>query len=262
MSSEIMMTRSSKHQPCQVQPVSAPGSGRAGQHWTTSALLFDMDGTLVDSTAAVERVWARFAQRHGLDIAAILAVSHGCRAQDVVPRFVPAGVDPGVEIARFNAEEMQERDGIVAITGAAELLAGLPSDCWAIVTSADRELARLRLHLAGLPVPDVLITAEDVAVGKPSPEGYLLAASRLGVAAHNAVVFEDAPAGLSAGSAAGARVVALATTFDASRLDADIYLNDYRTLMVEPAETVLAAVPARGSLHLTFTPEPAVVACV
>jgi HAD superfamily hydrolase (TIGR01509 family) len=276
MCSETIMTNSSKRLPHQVPPVYSSDYGArqpgiypqmqetalSGQRWTASALLFDMDGTLVDSTAAVERVWTRFSRRHGLDVASILAVSHGCRAQDMVTRCLPAGVDPVAEIARFNAEEMQERDGIVAIAGATELLARLPPDRWAIVTSADRQLARLRLQLAGLPEPDVLITAEDVAVGKPSPEGYLLAARRLGVAAHNAVVFEDAPAGLSAGSAAGARLVALATTFDVSRLDADIYLNNYHGLKVDTAANLHRGASAAGSLHLTFTAKQETAACV
>lgn len=202
--------------------------------WTAMALLFDMDGTLVDSTAAVERIWARFAERHGIDVADILAVSHGCRTLDVVTRFAPAGIDPVAETSRLNAEERKERDDIIAVPGAAQLLAALPPDSWAIVTSADRGLAQLRLKLAGLPMPRVLIAAEDVSRGKPAPDGYLLAAARLGAPAHECVVFEDTPAGLAAGRAAGARTVAVTTTFDADRLEADVFLASYQSVTVTP----------------------------
>lgn len=172
-------------------------------------VLFDMDGTLVDSRAVVERVWRKWAARHALDIAAILKVSHGRRAIDTVRAFSVDTMDNDAEVAWLAHEEMSDIEGIVAVAGAAELLARLKSNDWAVVTSADRRLACRRLTAAGLPVPDVLVTAEDVQSGKPDPEGYRLAATRLGTVAGRCLVFEDAPAGIEAGIAAGSDVIAI-----------------------------------------------------
>ncbi|MBE3014679.1 HAD-IA family hydrolase [Microbispora sp. NEAU-D428] len=172
-----------------------------------AALLFDMDGTLVDSTAVVERTWRSFATRHGLDLARILAVSHGRRTEETVAEFAPAGVDVEAEAARLSAQEVADTEGIIAVPGAATLLASLPEGSWALVTSAGRALAEARMGAAGLPVPSVVISAEDVTAGKPSPEGYLAAAGRLAAAPEHTVVFEDAEAGLLAARASGARTV-------------------------------------------------------
>ncbi|MFI9175634.1 HAD-IA family hydrolase [Streptomyces lincolnensis] len=167
------------------------------------ALLFDMDGTLVDSTVVVERTWRRFAARHGLDAEAILATAHGRRTGETVAAYVPAGVDAAAETARLVAEEVEDVDGIVPVPGAAELLASLPEGCWAVVTSAGRELTHRRMAAAGLPLPPLLISADDVREGKPSPEGYLAAAAALAVDPAATVVFEDAEAGLRAAVASG-----------------------------------------------------------
>jgi HAD superfamily hydrolase (TIGR01509 family) len=172
-----------------------------------AALLFDMDGTLVDSTAVVERTWRWFASRHCLDAERILAVSHGRRTEETVAEFTPAGVDIDAEAQRLIAQEVVDTEGIVAVPGAAELLASLPEGGWALVTSAGRELAEARMSAAGLPVPSVMISADDVTTGKPSPEGYLAAADRLGVVPEQAIVFEDAEAGVLAARASGARTV-------------------------------------------------------
>ncbi|WP_208642275.1 HAD family hydrolase [Methylobacterium terrae] len=176
------------------------------------ALLFDMDGTLVDSTAVITDLWRRWCDRHGVDAEALLRVSHGRRTIETVRRFAPPGVDPEVEAAALTDAAATACDGFTAIPGAVDLLRSLPSSRWAIVTSADRAIARSWLTLTGLPIPEVLVTAEDVVAGKPDPDGYLQAARRLGCAPGRSVVFEDAPAGLAAGRASGARVVALATT--------------------------------------------------
>ncbi|MCA1189010.1 MULTISPECIES: HAD-IA family hydrolase [unclassified Saccharopolyspora] len=170
-------------------------------------LLFDMDGTLVDSTAVVERTWRDFAARHGLDAADILADSHGRRGGETVARHLPAGADVAAETARVDEQELRDLDGVVAIPGAAELLAGLPAGSWALVTSAGPELAARRMAAVGLPMPDVVVTGEDVRRGKPDPEGYLRAAAALGVPATEALIFEDAEAGIEAARAAGGRVV-------------------------------------------------------
>ena len=170
------------------------------------AFLFDMDGTILSSIAAAERVWSAWARKHGLDPATLLQTIHGVRAEDTIARQGLAGVDPRLEAESVTAEELADMEGIDAIAGATTFLGTLPPDKWAVVTSAPRELARRRMQAAGLPLPQVLVAAEDVASGKPSPEGYLLAARQLGVAASDCLVFEDAEAGILAAEASGASV--------------------------------------------------------
>lgn len=172
-----------------------------------SVLLFDMDGTLVDSTASVERAWSRFAARHGLDATAILAVAHGRPTIEVVAQFAPPGVDAVAETDRIEAEEIDRTDGIAEIPGSATLLSGLDPDRWAVVTSATRALTTRRLAAVGIPLPKLLVAADDVTKGKPDPQPYLMAAKALGFDASEAVVFEDAPAGLASAKAAGAATV-------------------------------------------------------
>lgn len=174
----------------------------------TAAALFDMDGTLVDSSAAVHVAWGEFAERHGLDAPELLAHVHGVRAVDTVRRFVPSA-DVVAETERLLAREIELVDRVTAIPGAVELLAALPAAGvpTAIVTSAPRDLALVRLAAAGVPVPEVFVTGEDVARGKPAPDGYLLAAERLGADPARCLVFEDADAGIRSGLAAGATVV-------------------------------------------------------
>jgi sugar-phosphatase len=171
------------------------------------AALFDMDGTLVDSTAVVETIWRSFADRFGLDRAMILASVHGVRAEDSVRRFAPPGSDVAGIVAELNAYELEHTEGTVEIPGAVAFLAALPRTRVALVTSASPALAAGRLAAAGVPSPDVVVTADDVLHGKPAPDGYLAAAERLGVLATDAVVFEDAEAGVLAGLAAGMHVV-------------------------------------------------------
>ena len=207
------------------------------------ALLFDMDGTLVDSSAVVERIWRQFARRHGLDPAELLAASHGRRTGDVIARFAPAGVDVAAETALTVAQEVDDSDGVAAVPGAAELLAGLPADRWALVTSAGRDLAVRRMAMAGLDLPSVIISADDVHAGKPDPEGYLAAASRLGVPAATTIVFEDTDAGLAAARAAGAREVAVGTRNGAAARGLP-QISDFRT--------VTATSAGDGWLHLAL----------
>ena len=177
-----------------------------------AAFLFDMDGTILSSIAAAERVWARWALRHGLDVAAFLPTIHGMRSVETVRRLGLPGVDPEAEAAAITREEMDDVQGIEAIAGVAAFLAALPADRWAVVTSAPRELALRRIAAAGLPVPPLLVAAEDVTQGKPAPDCFVLAATRLGVSASDCLVFEDAPAGIAAAEAAGARVVVITAT--------------------------------------------------
>ncbi|MET0348530.1 MAG: HAD-IA family hydrolase [Rhizobacter sp.] len=177
-----------------------------------AACLFDMDGTLLTSILAAERVWAAWARRHGLDVDAFLPTIHGVRCEDTVRRQNLPGIDVAAEVAWITAAEIADTEGVEPIPGAAEFVAALPTDRWAIVTSASRELALGRLAAAGLPVPAVMVTAEDVERGKPAPDGYQLAARRLGVPVADCLVFEDAPAGIAAGEAAGAAVLVVGAT--------------------------------------------------
>jgi sugar-phosphatase len=175
------------------------------------AVLFDMDGTIVDSRAIVERMWLLWAAQHNLDPKPILAVAHGRRTLETMQLVAPelATLD---EAARLDALEEQQEGGETAVPGAADLLAALPPDRWAVVTSAPYHLARRRIGSVGLPLPGVLVGAYEVKMGKPDPEGYVLAARHLGVEVSRTVVFEDTPAGVAAGRAAGARVIGLTTT--------------------------------------------------
>ncbi|MEV4952861.1 HAD-IA family hydrolase [Paenarthrobacter nitroguajacolicus] len=171
------------------------------------AVLFDMDGTLVDSTAIVEQVWLEFAERYGLDFNEILRTSHGVQAGDTVRRYAPAGADFEALTAELGEMERSRTDGVIALPGAEALLAGLPDEAIALVTSADRILADIRMHAAGLTMPSTAVTAESVTRGKPHPEGYLKAAALLGADPADVVVFEDAPAGIAAARAAGMRTI-------------------------------------------------------
>jgi sugar-phosphatase len=177
-----------------------------------AAFLFDMDGTLLSSIAAAERVWARWALRHGLDVAAFLPTIHGVRSVETVRRLGLPGVDPVAEAAAITREEMDDVEGIEPIAGSVAFLAALAPGRWAVVTSAPRALALRRIEAAGLPAPPLLIAAGDVAQGKPAPDCFMLAATRLGVAARDCLVFEDAPAGIAAAEAAGASVLVISAT--------------------------------------------------
>lgn len=191
-----------------------------------AAFLFDMDGTLLDSSQAVERVWRRWCDRHGIDAEALIAVCHGVRGEDTVRRFATPDMDIEAEAAWLNAAELADVDGIVAIDGIHALIEGLAPYEWAIVTSAPRNLAEVRLRAIGLPVPDVFVTAEDVTQGKPDPQGFRLAAERLGVAAEDCLVFEDSPAGVAAGKAAGAAVAIVGPRVAAE--EGTYAITDYR----------------------------------
>jgi len=193
-------------------------------------ILFDMDGTLLNSHAPTVRAYTHWANKYGLDPAYVLREAQGRRTADSLRALAPSGVDVEGDIRDVMLWEREDIHGIVEIPGACAFLQSLPSDRWAIVTSADRTLALTRLKAAGLPLPAVLITAEDVQFGKPSPEGYLLAANKLGIDATRCVVFEDAPAGLAAGIQAGAQVIAIASPLMEGRLDDDDHVDDFRTV--------------------------------
>jgi sugar-phosphatase len=174
------------------------------------ALLFDMDGTLVESRVMVERIWKRWCDENGIDWHEVLPRLHGVRMYDSIRQFALPGMDVDAMYHRLYQEELTDLDGIVPIAGAPELLASLPPDMWTIVTSADTALATARLGASGIAVPPRMVTGEIVTLGKPHPEGYLLGANRFGVEPADTLVFEDAKAGIDAGLAAGARVLAIA----------------------------------------------------
>jgi sugar-phosphatase len=171
-----------------------------------AAFLFDMDGTLLDSSAVVDRVWGSWARRHGVDAAALLANVHGVRAEDTIRRFAGTTVDVAKETQWILEAEAKDVDGVVALDGINVFIDALEPGTWAIVTSAPRALAEVRLRAVNLPIPQVMITAEDVQRGKPDPQGFLLGAQRLGVRIGECLVFEDSPAGVAAAKAAGAQV--------------------------------------------------------
>lgn len=175
------------------------------------ALLFDMDGVLIDSTPAVARVWHRWASEHALNPLEVVTRAHGRPSLDTVREYLPSA-DHELENREIERREMEDLDGIVLLPGARKLLNSIPSDKWTIVTSSTRPLAEVRLRAAGLPIPKHIVTSNDVQNGKPHPEPFLKAADVLRCAADKCIVVEDAPAGVRAGKAAGSRVIAFRTT--------------------------------------------------
>lgn len=194
------------------------------------SLLFDIDGTLVDSAKAVVANWSTVASRYGVDADAILRVCHGRRDEDVVPEFFPP--EAVASVLREMADlALSHAELVSPIPGAVAALNTITDGTWAVVTSGSRALMTSRMRGAGLRIPSVIVAAEDVRHGKPDPEGYLLAARQLGVAAASCVVVEDSPAGVAAGKAAGAAVVALATTHAPDSLtQADVVIDDLSEL--------------------------------
>jgi sugar-phosphatase len=182
-----------------------------------SAILFDLDGVLVDSTRSVERQWRIWAREHGIDGDKVMAVGHGVRAIEVI-RAVAPHLDAKAEVRKLESREADDREGVVVMPGAVELVSVIPEGRWCVVTSGTRHLAIARLRLAGIPIPKILVAAEDVASGKPNPEPYLKGAELLGVKPAEGLVIEDAPAGIRSAHAGGMKAIALASTYPASAL--------------------------------------------
>jgi mannitol-1-/sugar-/sorbitol-6-phosphatase len=185
-----------------------------------AAVLFDLDGVLVDSTALVERQWRRWAIAKGLRAEPFLRVCHGRRALETI-RLAAPHLDAEAEVAALIPSDEEEIGAVRALPGAGRLLADLPATSWAVVTSGSRSGATARLRHVELPVPAVLVCAEDVERGKPSPDAYLRAATELAVVPEDCLVLEDAPAGIQAARAAGMAVVAVTTTHPLDELPAD-----------------------------------------
>ena len=183
------------------------------------ALLFDMDGVLIDSTPAVARVWHKWAVEHGFDPSEVVARAHGRPSLTTVREYLP-NADHVAENLEVERREMEDLEGVIALPGSLRLFSELPSDRWTIVTSSTRPLAEVRLRAAGLRIPDRMVTSSEVKNGKPHPEPYLKAASVLGFPAEECVVVEDVPAGIRSGKSAGAKVIAFRTTVQEPELRA------------------------------------------
>jgi sugar-phosphatase len=176
-----------------------------------AALLFDLDGVLINSTPAVARVWHRWAVEHGFDPEEVVPRAHGRPSLTTVREYLP-NADHEAENREVERREIEDLEGVVPLPGALDLLASLPPDRWTIVTSCTRKLAEVRIRAAGLPLPEEFISANDITKGKPHPEPYLKGSAVLGLASTECVVFEDVPAGVKAAKAAGSRVIAFTTT--------------------------------------------------
>jgi mannitol-1-/sugar-/sorbitol-6-phosphatase len=182
------------------------------------ALLFDLDGVLIDSTPAVARVWHSWAIAHGFDPEKVVKMAHGRPSRTTIRELLP-NTDIDKEDREVERMEIEDLDGVVPLPGTRRLLDSLPPNRWTIATSCTRQLAEVRLRAAGLPIPRTMVTSSDVRIGKPDPEPYLKAAAALSILPVNCIVFEDAPAGVRSGKAAGSRVIAFLTTMTRTEIE-------------------------------------------
>lgn len=215
---------------------------------TCAAVLFDLDGVLVDSGTAIERSWRRFAVRHGLPEAEVLAACHGRPSTETIAA-VAGHLDATAEAAKLEREQAKDTAGLTRCPGAARLLTALPPRGWAVVTSGGRGIATARLTGVRLPIPEVLVTADDVARGKPAPDGYLLAARRLGIPAHRCVAVEDSRPGAQAAKAAGCRVIGIAGDLLGEDSTADVVVSSLAELTAVTGDA--------GGPAITLTPRRA-----
>jgi sugar-phosphatase len=200
--------------------------------FTCSAILFDLDGVLVDSTRAVDREWRAWAARKGVDGDAIMAIAHGVRTVEVIRRVAPH-LDAELEASLIESEEAEDKEGVVVMPGAVELVSSIPDGRWGVVTSGSRLLASTRLEYCGIPLPRVVITSDDVTHGKPHPEPYLKGAEGLGFPPTDCLVIEDAPAGIQSGLSGGMKVVGITSTYAAAKLvQADAVIGKLREIHV------------------------------
>jgi sugar-phosphatase len=210
-----------------------------------SAILFDLDGVLVDSTRSVDREWRAWARRKGVDGDAIMAIAHGVRTVEVIRRIAPH-LDAEAEAKKIENHEAHDREGVSVMPGAADLLRSIPDHRWGVVTSGTRPLATARLRFCGLAVPKVLVTADQVANGKPHPEPYLKGAELLGFEPADCLVIEDAPAGIQSALAGGMKVVGLTSTYPASELkSADAVVQKLAQIQVDSDGAGMLAVRIR-----------------
>jgi len=200
--------------------------------FSCSAILFDLDGVLVDSTRAVDREWREWAERKGVDGDAIMAIAHGVRTVEVIQRVAPH-LDAEAEANAIENHEAGDQRGVMVMPGAIDLVKSIPVGKWGVVTSGSKLLATNRLRYCGLPVPQVLVTSDDVTHGKPHPEPYLKGAEQLGFNPAECLVIEDAPAGIQSAHASGARVIGLMSTYAADALgQADALIGTFGQIQV------------------------------
>jgi len=212
-----------------------------------SALLFDLDGVLIDSTPAVARVWSRWALAHGFDPEKVVKMAHGRPSRTTIRELLP-NADIDREDREVEQMEIEDLDGVVLLPGARRLLDSLPPDRWTIATSCTKPLAEVRLRAAGLPIPKTIVTSSEVKIGKPDPEPYLKAAAILNYSPADCVVVEDAPAGVVAGKAAGARAIAFLTTM--TRLELESAGPDF---IVRSCEDICARTDPSGRIQLQLS---------
>jgi sugar-phosphatase len=200
--------------------------------FSCAAILFDLDGVLVDSTRAVDREWREWAARKGVDGDAIMAIAHGVRTIEVIRRVAPH-LDAQVEADAIENHEAGDQRGVTVMPGAVDLVKSIPDGRWGVVTSGSRLLATNRLRYCGLPVPQVLVTSDDVTNGKPHPEPYLKGAAGLGFKPADCLVIEDAPAGIESGRAGGMKVVGITSTYKVDALtQADVVIGKLGQIQV------------------------------
>ncbi len=200
--------------------------------FSCSAILFDLDGVLVDSTRAVDREWREWAARKGVDGDAIMAIAHGVRTIEVIRRVAPH-LDAEAEANAIENHEAGDQAGVTVMPGAVELVKSIPDGRWGVVTSGSRLLATNRLRYCGLPVPHVLVTSDDVTNGKPHPEPYLKGAMGLGFEPVDCLVIEDAPAGIQSAHAGGMKIVGITSTYKADALtQADVVIGKLAEIQV------------------------------
>lgn len=209
---------------------------------TCEAVIFDLDGVLVNSDAVIERRWRQWADHHGIPFEEVEAVYHGRPMAEVIEEVAPH-LDPEAETNQVGAHMATDFEGLTAFEGAASTIDGLPEDQWAIATSGRHRTATARLNQTNLPRPDTLVTADDVENGKPAPDPYLLAAEGLGLAPDRCLVLEDAPAGVESAQRAGATVIGVTTTNSPDALSAaDALIRTIADIQIEPSDTGKLAV--------------------
>lgn len=209
-----------------------------------AGVLFDLDGVLIDSTPCVTRVWQAWALEHGLDPAHVVHVAHGRRSVETIALVAP-NLDGEAENVEVERRELADTEGLTVFPGAERLLSSLPQGRWTIVTSGTRPLATLRLQVGGLPVPDRMVTADDVTLGKPNPEPYLKGAELLGLRAEDCVVIEDSPSGLKAAKVAGCRSFGIPTTYLREELGE-------ATVVIERLDQLRASRLPEGNIRLEW----------
>jgi len=202
-----------------------------------SAILFDLDGVLIDSTRSVARQWRRWAEENNIDPEKVLAIAHGRRTIEVV-RILAPQLNAEAEEKKIEKREADDNDGVAVMPGAADLLKSIPEGSWCVVTSGTRYLATSRLRFFHLPIPRVLVAADDVQKGKPDPEPYLKGAELLKVKPTECLVIEDAPAGIRSAHAGGMKAIALTSTYPAAELqEADVVLQNLQQIQVRSMDS-------------------------